>query len=337
VTSAGTHDHTWARWPQRLHVVTGKGGTGKTTVAAALALALAGSADAAGRAGDGRRVLLVEVEQRQGIAQVFDRATLPYAERAIATGYPGTASGGGGEVFALAVDAEEALLEYLDMFYKLGRAGRALKKFGAIDFATTIAPGVRDVLLIGKVKEAVTRTAGGHRVYDAVVLDAPPTGRIGRFLNVAAETARLTKMGPIKTQSQGVAAVLRSPMTAVHVVTLLEEMPVQETVDTVAELRRLGLPVGTIIVNAAQPPLLAGGRVSAAEIRRGLVAAGLPADREIVSGLLAEARGHLSRREVETALQEELAALERPIVELPTLPAGVDLPGLYRLAGTLLG
>jgi anion-transporting ArsA/GET3 family ATPase len=323
-----TKDHSRSRWPQRLHVVTGKGGTGKTTVAAALALALAT---------EGRRVLLVEVEQRQGIAQVFDRAPLPYAERAIATGYPGTASGGGGEVFALAVDVEEALLEYLDMFYKLGRAGRALKKFGAIDFATTIAPGVRDVLLTGKVKEAVTRTSDGRRVYDAVVLDAPPTGRIGRFLNVAAETARLAKMGPIKSQSEGVAAVLRSPVTTVHVVTLLEEMPVQETADTVAELRRLDLPVGTIIINSAQPPLLAGGRVTAAEVRRGLVAAGLPADRDVVSGLLAEARGHLSRREVEVALREELAGLGRPMVELPELPGGVDLAGLHHLAGVLAG
>jgi anion-transporting ArsA/GET3 family ATPase len=328
MSAGGPHQHPLARWPQRLHVVTGKGGTGKTTVAAALALALAA---------EERRVLLVEVEQRQGIAQVFDRATLPYAERAIATGYPGTASGGGGEVFALAVDAEEALLEYLDMFYKLGRAGRALKKFGAIDFATTIAPGVRDVLLTGKVKEAVTRTVDGHRAYDAVVLDAPPTGRIGRFLNVAAETARLAKVGPIKTQSQGVAAVLKSPVTAVHVVTLLEEMPVQETVDTVAELSRLGLPMGMIIVNAAQPPLLAGGRVTAPDIRRGLVAAGLPADREVVAGLLAEARGHLSRREVEAGLRAELAALDRPVVELPALPGGVDLAGLHGLAGTLLG
>jgi hypothetical protein len=126
-------------------------------------------------------------------------------------------------------------------------------------------------------------------------------------------------------------------MTAVHVVTLLEEMPVQETVDTVAELRRLELPVGTIIVNAAEPPLLAGGRISAAEIRRGLVAAGLPADRDVVAGLLTEARGHLSRRALETALREELAALDRPVVELPVLPGGVDLAGLYRLAGTLVG
>ena len=70
------------------------------------------------------------------------------------------------------------------MFYNLKRAGRALRKMGAIDFATTIAPGVRDVLLTGKIKEAVTRRHDGQRVYDAVVVDAPPTGRITRFLGV---------------------------------------------------------------------------------------------------------------------------------------------------------
>jgi anion-transporting ArsA/GET3 family ATPase len=320
-------DHAPLRWPARLHVVTGKGGTGKTTVAAALALALAA---------EGRRTLLVEVEQRQGIAGVFDRAPLPYAERAIATGYPGSASQGGGEVFALAVDAEEALLEYLEMFYKLGRAGRALKKFGAVDFATTIAPGVRDVLLTGKVKEAVTRTQDGKRVYDAVVLDAPPTGRIGRFLNVTAETARLTKIGPIKNQSEGVAAVLRSPVTSVHVVTVLEEMPVQETADAVHELQRLDLPVGAVIINAAQPPLLTKGKVSAAEVRRGLVSAGLSAEKEVVAGLVAEARQHLARRDVEASLRSELKALGRPLLELPVLPDGVRTAGLYQLAGVLL-
>jgi anion-transporting ArsA/GET3 family ATPase len=307
-------------WPTRLHVVTGKGGTGKTTVAAALALALAGG---------GRRTLLVEVEGRQGVAQLFDLAPLPYEERRITT-VPG-----GGELRALAVDAEEALLEYLEMFYKLGVAGRALRKVGAVDFATTIAPGLRDVLLTGKVKESVTRTTDGRRVYDAVVLDAPPTGRIGRFLNVTAETARLAKVGPIKNQSEGVAAILRSPLTLVHVVTLLEEMPVQETADAIDELGRLGIPIGSLVVNATRPPLLADARVTSAALRQGLAAAGLPTDRETVAGLAAEARAYQTRLAVEAALREELAALGRPVVELPHLTDGIDRAALDTLAARL--
>jgi anion-transporting ArsA/GET3 family ATPase len=307
-------------WPTRLHVVTGKGGTGKTTVAAALALALAR---------DGGHVLLVEVEGRQGIAQLFGLHPLPYVERRIAT------TGDGGEVRALAVDAEEALLEYLDLFYKLGMAGRALRKIGAVDFATTIAPGLRDVLLTGKVKEAVTRTADGRRVYDAVVLDAPPTGRIGRFLNVTAETARLAKVGPIKNQSEGVAAILRSPMTSVHVVTLLEEMPVQESTDAINDLTSLGIPIGRVIVNGTRPPALAGAKITSADVRRALQAAGLPADRETVAGLVAEGRAHQTRLEVEADLRDALDGLSRPIIELPALAGGVTRDGLDRLADLL--
>ncbi|HZE51299.1 MAG TPA: ArsA-related P-loop ATPase, partial [Jatrophihabitantaceae bacterium] len=161
----------------RLHVVTGKGGTGKTTVAATLAMALAEG---------GRRTLLVEVEGRQALAQLFDVAALPYEERHLA------AARGGGEVMGLAIDPELALLEYLEMFYNLKRAGRVLKRMGAIDFATTLAPGVRDVLLTGKVKETTTRTTkDGRFVYDAVVLDAPPTGRIRQFLDATTEVANL--------------------------------------------------------------------------------------------------------------------------------------------------
>ncbi|MGV9762804.1 ArsA-related P-loop ATPase [Micromonospora tulbaghiae] len=309
------------RWPARLHVVTGKGGTGKTSVAAALALGLAAG---------GRRTLLVEVEGRQGIAQLFGTDPLPYEERHLAD------APGGGEVRALAVDAEEALLEYLDMFYKLGAAGRALRKLGAIDFATTIAPGLRDVLLTGKVKEATTRTSGSRRTYDAVVLDAPPTGRMGRFLNVTAETARLAKVGPIKTQSEGVSALLRSPMTAVHVVTLLEEMPVQETLDAVAELAQLGFPVGRVIVNGVRPPVPAGRAVTAAELKRGLAAAGLPTDGPTVAGLVEEARDQQVRRELEDSLRGDLVDLGLPLVELPLLPEGVDRAGLETLAEALV-
>jgi anion-transporting ArsA/GET3 family ATPase len=309
------------RWPARLHVVTGKGGTGKTSVAAALALGLAAG---------GRRTLLVEVEGRQGIAQLFETEPLPYKELRIAK------VAGGGEVRALAVDPEEALLEYLDMFYHLGAAGRALRKVGAIDFATTIAPGLRDVLLTGKVKEATTRSRDGRRAYDAVVLDAPPTGRIGRFLNVTAETAKLAKMGPIKTQSDGVASLLRSPITSVHVVTLLEEMPVQETLDAIAELSALRIPVGRIVLNATRPALVTGGKVTKAELKRGLAEAGLPTDAATVNGLATEVRAHLTRQELEETLRTELAETGRPLVELPLLSGGVDQAGLDELAAALM-
>ena len=206
----------------QLHVVTGKGGTGKTTVAAALAMALAG---------EGKKVLLCEVEGRQGIAQLFDVAPLPYEERKIAVGL------GGGSVYALAIDPESALLEYLAMYYRLGRAGKALDRFGIIDFATTIAPGVRDVLLTGKVYEAARRREGRDFTYDAVVMDAPPTGRITRFLNVNSEVAGLAKVGPIRRQADSIMEMMRSSDTRVHLVTVLEEMPVQETIDGIAELK----------------------------------------------------------------------------------------------------
>src|SRR5699024_2378763 len=130
------------------------------------------------------------------------------------------------------------------MFYRLGRAGKALNRFGVIDFATTIAPGVRDVLLIGKVYEAVRRQVGGAPTYDAVVLDAPPTGRIGRFLNVNTEVAGIAKVGPIKRQATSIMRLLKSAKTAVHIVATPEEMPVQEALDATAELRSLGIGVG---------------------------------------------------------------------------------------------
>lgn len=306
----------------RLHVVTGKGGTGKTTVAAALALALATG---------GRRVLLTEVEGRQGIAQLFDTPPLPYEERRVAI------APGHGEVLALAVDPEEALLEYLEMFYNLRRAGRMLKRLGAVDFATTIAPGLRDVLLTGKVKEAASRTEAGRPVYDAVVLDAPPTGRITRFLNVTAEVAGLAKVGPVKSQADSVMRLLRSPATAIHLVTVLEEMPVQETVDGAAELRSVGLPVGHVVVNMVRPGVELTAPPEPERLAGVLAGAGLAHDAGTVAGLLAETRDTLTRLGVEQEQREALAAAQAPVIELPLLPDSVDLGGLYRLAEALAG
>ncbi|MCX4907656.1 ArsA-related P-loop ATPase [Streptomyces sp. NBC_00878] len=317
----------------RLQVVSGKGGTGKTTVAAALALALAT---------EGKRALLVEVEGRQGIAQLFEAEALPYEERKIAV------APGGGEVFALAIDPELALLDYLQMFYKLGSAGRALKKLGAIDFATTVAPGLRDVLLTGKACEAVRRKdKRGRFAYDYVVMDAPPTGRITRFLNVNDEVAGLAKIGPIHNQAQAVMRVLKSPETAVHMVTLLEEMPVQETADGIAELRAARLPVGRIIVNMVRPAILDETDLALTReaprtaIAKSLSAAGLGGARRgqiaerLVEPLLTQADEYAERHALEREQRAVLQDLGLPLHELPLLAEGMDLAGLYELATEL--
>jgi anion-transporting ArsA/GET3 family ATPase len=332
-------------WPKvRLHVVTGKGGTGKSTVAASLALALATS---------GKNVLLCEVEGRQGIARMFDVDPLPYEERRIAKGAPDE-DGRAGQVHALHIDAESALLEYLAMYYKLGRAGKALDRFGVIDFATTIAPGVRDVLLTGKVYEAVQRPRrsdnktdkGRHRdaiTYDAVVLDAPPTGRICQFLGVNSELAGLAKVGPIKTQADKVMDLLRSPRTAVHVVTILEEMPVQETADGIAELRAAGLPVGGIVVNLVRPRELSPSalaqvrddEVDPTAVTADLTRAKVDVDRQLVDSLIGEAHDHAVRRQLEDEQRVLVAAEELPTYELPRLSTGIDHGALLDLAQLL--
>ncbi len=321
-------------WPDRLtqarlHFVTGKGGTGKTTVAAALALTLAAG---------GRRVLLAEVEGRQGIAQLFDVPPLPYQETKVAT------ADAGGHVNALAIDLEAAFLEYLDMFYNLGLAGRAMRRVGAIEFATTIAPGLRDVLLTGKIKEAAVRLDANKRpAYDAIVVDSPPTGRISRFLDVTKALADIAKGGPVHGQSEGVVRLLHSEQTAIHLVTLLEALPVQETIEAIEELEGLELPIGSVIVNRNIPAYLpaealaasADGDIDAEAIRAGLSRVGISLPEADFAGLLTESIEHASRIRARSESALELEKLHVPRLELPTIADGVDLGSLYELAEIL--
>nr|WP_236538446.1 ArsA-related P-loop ATPase [Spiractinospora alimapuensis] len=327
----------------RLHVVTGKGGTGKTTVAAAMALSLAAR---------GHRVLLMEVEGRQGIAELFGTPPLPYDERWI------SGVGDEGSVHALAVDAEQALLEYLDIFYGIRRAAHALTRLGVVDFATTVAPGMRDVLLTGKAVEAVRRRRDPARrsrwssesdrpvdgdqefAYDRVVLDGPPTGRIAQFLSVNAEVAGLAKVGPIRNHAERVMRVIRSPQTAVHFVTTLEEMPVQESLDGVAQVRDTGIPVGGLLLNMTREQLLsdaelaraAAGDVDTADLRDALESVDTPQASRAADLLARELVGHARRIGVEKRMRHRLEEVELPVTSLPLLPDGVDPAGLRELA-----
>jgi anion-transporting ArsA/GET3 family ATPase len=304
-----------------LHIVSGKGGVGKTTIAGALASALATR---------GRRVLLCEVEGRQGIAELFRVPDLIGAEERRVSRTPFD-----GSVFGLAIDAEDALLEYLETFYHLGIAGKALDRFGAVDFATSIAPGLRDVLLTGKVYEAVRRgEKRAANAYDAVVLDAPPTGRIAQFLNVHEAVSGLAKVGPIRNQADSIMRVLRSASTVVHLVTLLEDMPVTETEEAVQALGPTHIRVGTVIENLVSSSPLAPDQLAAAA--RGAVTMNAPGLTPKQNTALAEEFAMEAAHTRQQQLRHDrLTELGLPIATVEADPEGIDEGSVFAIAEQL--
>jgi hypothetical protein len=202
------------------------------------------------------------------------------------------------------------------------------------------------VLLTGKAVEATRRRAGGRLLYDAVVMDAPPTGRIGKFLNVATEVSGLAKVGPIRGHADTVQSVIKSPQTAVHFVTVLEEMPVQETLDGVAELRGLaqgGLQLGGIMINMVRPEELADVQLQAAatglldehDLDLGLKAAGIEDRRDLAQSLAAELAEHAREALAQRAQRARLTGVGQPQYDLPLITGPMDLAGLYQLAAAL--
>jgi anion-transporting ArsA/GET3 family ATPase len=325
----------------RLLVVTGKGGTGKTTVAAGLAVAAAGR---------GRRVLVAEVEGRQGLAGLFGRDALDHREAPVAEG-----------VHALAVDPDESLREYLDR-YGFAPLARLLTWAHLNRFITAAAPGLGDVLLVGKVWEAATREArpgsggvrgggaplpGGSGAYDLVVLDAPPTGRVVPFLRAPETVAELARVGPIRHQADRVRDLLDDPArTAVLLTCLPEELPVTETLEGVAALREAGLPVAGVVANRVARDRLGGraGRLAGlardpAPLAAAAAVAGAALDRAALATLVSEARDRQRQVTRERRLLKELrAGLDGlPLVQLPSLADGATGPDEVRaLAGHLV-
>jgi anion-transporting ArsA/GET3 family ATPase len=180
-------------------------------------------------------------------------------------------------------------------------------------------------------------------VYDAIVLDAPPTGRIAQFLGVNQELAGLARVGPIKGQAESIMTLYRSPRTAVHLVTVLEEMPVQETADGIAHLHEHRLPVGGVVVNMVRPQDLdaddlaaaRAGTIDAGAVAADLAGVGLEVDDGLVGALLTEAHDHAERRALEDAQRALVDRLDVPTYDLPRMPGGIDLGGLYELAALL--
>ena len=281
-------------------IVAGKGGVGKTTVTAALARLAASQ---------GQDTLIVEVEGKSGLAALFGRPPLGYEESIL---HPRT--GTDGEVRGRTLTPDDALLEYLDD-HGMRRVSKRLVSTGALDVVSTAAPGIKDILILGKVKQLEQKN-----VADLIVLDAPAAGHAITFLLAARSLLDSVKVGPINTQAQEVVELLSDPGRAsVMLVTLPEETPVNELVETAFHLEdRVGVSLGPVVVNGLYPHLdgLDVDPAAAAE------AAGTTL-REGEAGALKAAAEFRRRR---TALQEEQLARLAEKLPLPQL----RLPFLFK-------
>ncbi len=290
----------------RLLIVTGKGGVGKSTVAAAVALA---------SARQGARTCLVEVEGRHIFSRLFDTQAWDFTEREFRSG-----------LWGMSIDPEASLREYLDMFYGARRLSRLVASSSAVEFATTAAPGIKDVLLIGKAKELERRrNPDGRFCYDLVVLDAPPTGRIVNFLRAPDVTTELVNVGPIRQQAQSLIDMLSDHRrTNLLLVTMLEEMPVAETLDSAAALRGLGVAIGPVLVNRVlaertdKAASKAMAELSAADLQALLVTAGVELDAEAATALLDAGAASTKRLQLQRRQRNQLGKqLQVPTLELP--------------------
>jgi arsenite-transporting ATPase len=217
----------------RLVIVAGKGGVGKTVVSATMARAAARV---------GLSTLVIEVEGKSGLASMFGSSQLDYDE---ATLLPGGGPKGEGEVRARTLTPDEALLDYL-RDHGLSRVSRRLVSSGALDVVATAAPGIKDILILGKVKQLERLGAA-----DLVVLDAPAAGHAITFLQAARVLLDTVRVGPINAQARDVLEMLTDhERCRVMLVSLPEETPVNELVDTAFSLEdKVGVGLGPVVVN----------------------------------------------------------------------------------------
>ena len=216
----------------KLVFVTGKGGVGKTTVASALALFASQR---------GKKVLICEVDARGDVAGFYEAPPTGFNQKEILPG-----------LFAMTMDTEASLREYLKLQLRIPVVGRIGPLAKAFDFVATAAPGVREILTVGKPVYEVR-----ERNYDLVVVDAPSSGHIIGLLAAPQAINNLVKVGLIRSQTDWLLEILSDPqVTGLVAVCTPEEMPVNETVELAARVREeTTVQLSAVVVNRVLPEL----------------------------------------------------------------------------------
>ena len=284
-------------------IVAGKGGVGKTTVTAVIARA-------ASR--DGRRVLVVELDGKPTLDQLLG----------------GEAQNGAGSIEVVHISAADALDEYL-RDHGFARIAKRLNKTGVIDMVGTAAPGIDDVVVLGKVKSFER-----SQDYDLIVVDGPAAGHAITFLTSATGLANAVRSGPVRTQSDEVIELLTDvERCQVVLVTLPETTPVNEVVETAFALEDdVGIQLGPIVINGVDTGVPLPSVKTAAAAWQDL-------DADVAAVLAEAAAFRRSRRAMERTEIERLSA-ELPLEQI-TLPAqlvaGLTATDIDRLTDHLLG
>jgi anion-transporting ArsA/GET3 family ATPase len=313
----------------RIHIVSGKGGVGKTTVAAALALVAARH---------GRKVCVAEVDRKGSLAHLFGAAGMDL-------GYePAELSPG---VWGLGIVPEDALAEYLEVQYHMRRISRVFTSSHFVDYITTAAPGLKDILVLGKIWY-LENGRGTKHDFDTIVVDAPAAGHMLTFLSAPVGLSDAVRVGPVRRQSDWLVQMLQDPnRTNVHLVSTPEEMPVSETLETAAALKeRIGITSGLAFANAVYTKLFTDAERTRAEQLLGddlpelMTAAkevGLEMDAEDLDALRGYERFLAGRREIQKKHLRTLRRnLDAPLIELPFLfSAGLELPDIENLADAM--
>jgi anion-transporting ArsA/GET3 family ATPase len=220
---------------RRLLFFTGKGGVGKSTITAAMALLAADH---------GKRVLVIEVDAKGDVTDRFEARPVGFEPREV---HPG--------VFVIALDTESSLKEYLKLNLRVPIVGRLGPLARVLDFVATAAPGVKEVLTIGKACWEAREAIEGRADWDLVLVDAAATGHVIAQLGAPQAIRELVAVGPVRSQTEWMTEILDDPgLTALNIVATPEEMPVAETIDLVDTVRaKLDVPLGVVVVNRVLP------------------------------------------------------------------------------------